>query len=187
MTTNDHPYSARLLFVRRRGRLLTKTTIQRSAPRKVHRGHGRRPCLSRCLGLLLSHSPLLCDHVFLNCPRIAARFAPCGSLWPIPSHLDLTDAPCLRPPGSAVDDPLKILPYAARSRCFARSPPNLPLRLPAMHHFLRRASRPRKARSSQCLRPLLRSPHASKTTLSTQHQLFARRPVLIGPCLWPCY
>lgn len=58
---------------------------------------GRGPCLSRCLGLLLSHSSLLCYRVLLDCPRIAARFPPCGSLCPISSGSHLSLPGCTKP------------------------------------------------------------------------------------------
>lgn len=157
---------------------------RRRASREAHRPGQCEPCLSRCLGLLLSHSSLLCDHVSLDCPRTAGRFPPVWILVPHLIWILLSLAGCTRPASARQHRWRSIQNFAL---CCTQSVPDqisrqLPLKQPVMHHFLRRASCPRKARSSQCLRPLLRSPHASKTTLSTQRQLYARRPVLIGPC-----
>lgn len=141
------------------------------------------------------------SHVYLNVsgsscliphccvlPRFSRLPANCSSLpwrrilvrhpvWISPSARRMHDA-CI-PPGITVDDPFKILPYAARNLCSTRSPGNIAV----MHHLLRRASFPRKARSSQCQCPLLRSPHASKTTLSAQRQLYARPPSAHWPLM----
>lgn len=71
--------------------------------------------------------PHCCATTFLSIAHeLQVASPPCGSLCPISSgsYSRLPDAPGLRPPGSTVGDPFKILPYAARNLCLTRSPDN---------------------------------------------------------------